>query len=377
MRTVATISTIKRCAWRTLHSKANMTIAFDIQPLSRELAAALQHRLDTRTKPLGSLGRLEALALQTGLIQQSLTPRIQSPRIAVFAGDHGAAKAGVGAYPQEVTMQMVANFLAGGAAINVMARETGLTLAVIDCGVANEVPGQSQAGVEYHLARQGRGTANYIEQPAMTAAQRDAAIAAGAGLVRRWHAEGCNAIGFGEMGIGNTSSASLLTHLITGTPLAEVIGRGAGLDDAGLARKQALLAQAAARTAAHPLTASEALTEFGGFEIATITGAFLAAAEARMLIVVDGFIVTSALLVAHAIAPAVLDYCVFAHDSAEPGHAAQLRHLDATALLQLGMRLGEGAGAALAFPLIRAALACMNEMAGFEDAGVSTASAED
>lgn len=347
-----------------------MTIA----ALFRELAPALQQRIDSRTKPLGSLGRLESIALQVGLIQQTITPRINSPRIAVFAGDHGAAKAGVGAYPQEVTMQMVQNFLAGGASINVLARQASLDLVVVDTGVASDIPCQNHSGVDYVVAKQGYGTANYIEEPAMSVAQRDAAIAQGKALVHEWNKAGCNAIGFGEMGIGNTSTASLLTHFITGTPLDEVIGRGAGLDDQGLARKRALLAQAARRVAGRKLSALDALAEFGGFEVATMVGAFLGAAEARMLIVVDGFIVTSALLVAHAMEPAVLDYCIFAHGSAEPGHRAQLRHLHAEPLLELGMRLGEGTGAAAAFPLIRAALACMNEMAGFADAGVSEAS---
>lgn len=353
-----------------------MTIAFNIQPLARELAPLIQQRIDSRTKPLGSLGKLEAIALQVGLIQQSATPQLSMPRIAVFAGDHGAAKAGVGAYPQEVTAQMVMNFLAGGAAINVLARQAALEISVIDCGVASEVVGASRPGVEYVIAKQGLGTENYLEQAAMTLAQRDAAIAQGAALVRGWQAAGCNAIGFGEMGIGNTSTASLLTHFITGAALDDVIGRGAGLDDAGLARKRGLLAQAAARVAGRKMDALEALAEFGGFEVATMVGAYLAAAEARMLIVVDGFIVTSALLVAHTINPAVLDYCVFAHGSAEPGHVAQLKHLGAEPLLQLGMRLGEGTGAASAFPLIRAALACVSEMAGFAEAGVSKASAE-
>jgi len=235
------------------------------------------------------------------------------------------------------------------------------------------VPGESRPGFDYLKAKVGRGTQNYLEQAAMSVAERDAAIANGIRLAKDWAARGCNAIGFGEMGIGNTAAASLLTHFITGADLAQVIGRGAGLDDAGLARKRELLARAARRVAGHKLDAADALAEFGGFEIATMTGAFIGAAQAGMLIVVDGFIVTSALLVAHALAPAVLDYCVFAHGSAEPGHIAQLRHLGARPLLDLGMRLGEGTGAAVAFPLIRAGVACMNEMAGFDDAGVSTA----
>jgi nicotinate-nucleotide--dimethylbenzimidazole phosphoribosyltransferase len=343
-----------------------------ISALSNELTAALQHRLDTRTKPLGSLGRLEAIALQAGRIQNTLTPSLQRPRIAVFAGDHGAAKAGVGAYPQEVTAQMVMNFLQGGAAINALARHAGLELAVVDTGVASDIPATAP-DIEFVVAKQGYGTANYLEQAAMTAAQRDAAIQLGKNLVSGWRDAGCNAIGFGEMGIGNTSTASLLTHFITGSDLNTVIGRGAGMDDAGLLRKQGLLAKAAARVGGRKLDALDALAEFGGFEVATMVGAFLGAAQSQMLIVVDGFIVTSALLVAHAMEPNVLDYCVFAHGSAEPGHRAQCQHLGAQPLLDLGMRLGEGTGAATAFPLISAALACMNEMAGFEDAGVSAA----
>ena len=350
-----------------------MTIEFNIQSLSRELAPALQARLDSRTKPVGSLGRLEDISLQVGLIQQNLTPRLLGARIAVFAGDHGAARSGIGAYPQEVTIQMVQNFLKGGAAINVLAREAGLSLAIVDTGMVSEVAGHGWPGIEYFVVRQGAGTRNYLEEAAMSEAQRDAAIAQGADLVRRWRASGCNAIGFGEMGIGNSSSASLLTHFITGAPLSGIVGRGAGLDDAGLARKRALLDGAVARVAGQRLSALAALAEFGGFEIATMVGAFLAAAEGGMLIVVDGFIVTSALLVAHALYPAVLDYCVFAHGSVEPGHRAQFAYLGALPLLELSLRVGEGTGAATAFPLIRAALACMNEMAGFDDAGVSAA----
>lgn len=353
-----------------------MNLDFNIAPLSREFEPALRARIDSRTKPLGSLGRLEDIALQVGLIQKNLAPQLLGARIVVFAGDHGAARSGIGAYPQEVTIQMVQNFLNGGAAINVLARQAGLTLAIVDTGMASEVAGQGRPGIEYLVARQGAGTRNYLEEAAMSAEQRDAAIARGADLVRGWRASGCNAIGFGEMGIGNSSAASLLTHFITGAPLVEIIGRGAGIDDAGLARKRALLAQAAARVAGQPLSAIEVLAEFGGFEIATMVGAFLAAAECGMLIVVDGFIVTSALLVAHAICPAVLDYCVFAHGSVEPGHRAQFAHFGVKPLLDLNMRVGEGTGAATAFPLIRAALACMNEMAGFEDAGVSAARAE-
>jgi nicotinate-nucleotide--dimethylbenzimidazole phosphoribosyltransferase len=348
-----------------------MTKEFSINPLDAGIATALQARLDSRTKPQGSLGRLEAIARQAGLIQRSLRPELKAPRIVVFAGDHGAANAGVSAFPQAVTVQMVANFRAGGAAINVLARQAGLSMSVVDAGVASSCFGPEESEVEFIDAKVAHGTANFIEEAAMTPSQCDVAVATGTELVRKWHVAGCNAIGFGEMGIGNTASASLITHALADIPLIEVIGRGTGLDDAGLARKRELLSQAVARVAGRSLTPLDVLAEFGGFEIAMMTGAYLAAAELGMLIVVDGFITNAALLVAHALQPAVLDYCVFAHCSAEPGHRRQMAYLGVEPVLQLDLRLGEGTGAALAFPVIRSALALMNEMAGFADAGVS------
>ncbi|HNC52343.1 MAG TPA: nicotinate-nucleotide--dimethylbenzimidazole phosphoribosyltransferase [Accumulibacter sp.] len=339
---------------------------FSISPTSP--VPGLQARIDGKTKPPGSLGQLERLALQIGQIQQSLTPRLDHPHLLVFAGDHGAARAGVSAYPQEVTWQMVENFLAGGAAINVFARHNGLRLRVIDAGVAHDF-GSRDGLIDAKIAF---GTRNYLEQAAMSAAERDAALTRGADLVRRLAEDGCRVIGFGEMGIGNTAAASLLTHHLTGTPLADCVGRGTGLDDTGLARKRALLAKAVAR-AALPADADAlvALAEFGGFEIAMLCAALLAGAERRMVLLIDGFIVTSALLVAARIAPAITDYCVFCHRSAEPGHLAQLRALQARPLLDLDLRLGEGTGAALAWPLVRAAVAFLDEMASFESAGVS------
>ncbi|MCP5228274.1 nicotinate-nucleotide--dimethylbenzimidazole phosphoribosyltransferase [Accumulibacter sp.] len=329
---------------------------------------ALQARIDGKTKPPGSLGQLERLALQIGQVQQSLTPALDRPYVLVFAGDHGAARAGVSAYPQDVTWQMVENFLAGGAAINVFARQNGLQLQIIDAGVAHDF-GPRDGLVD---AKIGFGTHNYLEQAAMSADDCAAALARGAVIARQLADQGCRVIGFGEMGIGNTAAAALLTHQFTGTPLADCVGRGTGLDDAGLARKQALLAQAARRAALAPdAPAAKVLAEFGGFEMAMITGAMLAAAERGILLLIDGFIVTSALLVAVRIAPAVREYCVFCHRSAEPGHQAQLNALQAEPLLDLGLRLGEGTGAALAWPLVRAAAAFLNEMASFESAGVS------
>jgi len=338
-----------------------------IQTVDTGLATALQAKIDGKTKPPGSLGRLEALALQLGLIQNTLTPRLAKPHILVCAGDHGAAKAGVSAYPQDVTWQMVENFLAGGAAINVLARQAGIALTVVDAGVNHDF------GVRPGLvdAKVAPGTENYLEGPAMTAAQRDAALAHGERIVRGLADGGCNVLGFGEMGIGNTASASLITHCLTGAPLATCVGRGTGLDDAGLERKRMLLAQALPRYAGAHDDALAVLAQFGGFEIAMLAGAMLAAAERRMLLLIDGFIVTAALLVAARISPVILGYCVFAHHSDEVGHAVQLDYLGAAPLLQLGMRLGEGTGAALAYPLVAAAAAFLDEMASFESAGVS------
>jgi nicotinate-nucleotide--dimethylbenzimidazole phosphoribosyltransferase len=336
------------------------------EPLDRSMAAELQHVIDTKTKPPGSLGRLESLGLQIGLIQRTLKPRIERPAIIVFAGDHGIAAEGVSPFPQEVTVQMVANFIAGGAAINALSKAAGMTLEVVDAGVASASP--AAAGFVDAAIR--RGTRNFAHEPAMTRDEVLQAIERGAARVRFHAALGTNVIGFGEMGIANTSAAACLMSRICNVEIDACVGRGTGLDDAGLKHKRDVLEAALEKHAAStdPL---ETLATFGGFEIAMIAGAFLAAAEARMTILVDGFIVTSGLLVAHALNPAVLDYCVFAHASDETGHRRMLEHFHAAPLLQLGLRLGEGTGAALALPLLRAAVAFINEMASFESAGVS------
>ena len=343
---------------------------FNIQPVDQQLAAALQAKIDQKTKPLGALGQLEKLAKMVGLIQQSLTPSLSNPQMLVFAGDHGAAKAGVSAFPQDVSWQMVENFLAGGAAINVFSRQNGLALRVVDAGVAHDFRGPREGLIDLKVAP---GTANYIEQAAMSAEQCQQAIEQGAGVILGLAAAGCNVVGFGEMGIGNTASASLITHCLTGVSLADCVGRGTGLNDDGLNRKRALL-EAALKRYRHaggddaPL---HVLAEFGGFEIATMVGAMLAAAEAKMVLLIDGFIVSSAALIAARLQPAVLDYCVFCTRSAEPGAQAQLAAMKAEPLLDLGLRLGEGTGAALAYPLLQAAVNFLNEMASFASAGVA------
>ena len=340
---------------------------FAVAPVDRSLEAALRGKIDSKTKPLGALGRLEDLALQIGLVRGSLSPSLSKPHIVVFAGDHGAAKAGVSAYPQDVTWQMVENFLAGGAAINVFARANGIALTVVDAGVAHDFGPRANL-VDAKIAP---GTANYLDGAAMTAAQRDEAMARGFELVRKLAADGCEVVGFGEMGIGNTASASLITHCLTGATLDACVGRGTGLDDAGLARKRDLLANALDRFDGSRICALTVLAQFGGFEIAMMTGAMLAAAQAKLVVLVDGFICGAAALAAARLAPAFLDYAVFCHASAEPGHRAQMAALGARPLIDLGMRLGEGTGAAVAWPLLRAACAFVNEMASFESAGVS------
>ncbi|HEY3537435.1 MAG TPA: nicotinate-nucleotide--dimethylbenzimidazole phosphoribosyltransferase [Trinickia sp.] len=337
-----------------------------VEPLDRSLGSELQRIIDGKTKPPGSLGRLEALACQIGMIQRTTHPTLARPAMIVFAGDHGIAEEGVSPYPQAVTAQMVANFLAGGAAINAISSVAGFTLEVVNAGVAatlDALPGL----VDIPIAR---GTRNFARECAMTREAALAAIAAGAQRVRHHAALGTNVIGFGEMGIANTSSAACLMSRLAGVPIDECVGRGTGLNDAGLAHKRRVLGAALARHAGatQPL---DALAAFGGFEIAMMTGAYLAAAEAKMTILVDGFIATAAFLVANSLAPAVRDYCVFAHLSNEAGHRRMLDAFDAKPLLALDMRLGEGTGAALALPLLRAAVAFLNEMASFESAGVA------
>ena len=331
------------------------------------LAQRVQHLIDHQTKPLGALGRLEALALQLALIQGNEAPALHAPQLVVFAADHGIAAQGVSAYPQAVTVQMVANMLAGGAAVSVLARQHGLALTVVDCGVAADL--SAQPGLV--VAKVRAGTADSSTEPAMTAAECDAAMAHGAALLCGLPG---NVLLLGEMGIANTSAAALLRSRLTGLPINRCAGRGTGLDDAGLAHKCTVLARALAlhAGATSPLAALAAL---GGLEIATMAGAVLAAAQQRRVVVVDGFITTAAVAVAAARAPAVLQRCVFAHASAESGHAAWLAALGVQPLLDLGLRLGEGSGAALAWPLLKSAELLLSQMASFSSAGVSVATA--
>ena len=327
------------------------------------LQARLQHKIDHKTKPLGALGQLETLALQIGLIQRSETLAFQSPQMVVFAADHGIASEGVSAFPQAVTVQMVGNMLAGGAAINVFARQHGFALQVVDAGVAADLADHPQL-LHRKIAP---GTHNLCEGPAMSLAQAAEALQAGMAVVQNLPG---NVVAFGEMGIANTSAAALLLARLAGLPITDVVGRGTGLDDAQLRHKQSVLERALARHADvhEPLPVLAAL---GGFEIAMMAGAMLQAASERRVLLVDGFIAGAAALVAHALVPAAKDYMVFCHRSAERGHHLLLAQVQAKALLDLDMRLGEGTGALLAWPLLQSAALFMAEMASFDSAGVS------
>lgn len=342
-------------------------MTFTVTPLDDisqpALAARLQHLLDNKTKPVGSLGQIERLAQRIGLILGSEAPVLKDPQLVVFAGDHGLAARGVSAYPSDVTWQMVENFLAGGAAVSVLARHNGIGLTVVDCGVRHDFA--PREGLR--ICKLAPGTADALEGPAMTPVQCEAALANGVALVKELPG---NALLLGEMGIGNTSAASLLMSRLTGLDIAECTGAGTGLDAQAVRRKIGILRQVLER---HPDARAplDALAAFGGFEIATMTGAVLQAAAERRVIVVDGFIATSAVLVASHLQPAVLQRCVFAHRSGERGHALMLAQLRAEPLLDLGLRLGEGSGAALAWPLLMSACALLREMASFESAGVS------
>ncbi|GAA4413818.1 nicotinate-nucleotide--dimethylbenzimidazole phosphoribosyltransferase [Nibrella viscosa] len=338
-----------------------------IPPVERSLTGAIRQKIDQKTKPTGSLGRLEDIATQIALIQQTLTPALSNPHILVFAGDHGLVAEGISAYPPEVTYQMVQNFMAGGAAINVFCKQNGLNLLICDVGVNGTFAENTQTFVKFKIRP---GTRNMRFEPAMTRDECEAALDAGRTLVNGVAYRGCTIVGFGEMGIGNTSAASLLMHRLTGLPLDQCVGAGTGLDEAGVAHKTAILQEVATRYAG--LTdLIDLLSAMGGLEIAALTGGMLQAAENGMVILVDGFISTAALLVAHALEPAILDYCIFCHQSDEAGHRRMLEYLNARPLLTLGMRLGEGSGAALAFPIIDSAVQMLIEMASFGQAGIS------
>ncbi len=321
----------------------------------------VRRRLDCLTKPRGSLGRLEELAVQYGAARGTAKLRVERKAVFIFCADHGVAAEGVSAYPREVTRQMVRNFLAGGAAINVLCRQYGIDAYVVDVGVDGDVePGALDRRVA-------RGTRNFLHEPAMTRAEAEQALAAG----REMAAMAYDLAGTGEMGIGNSTAAAAVVAGLTGRDPEEVAGRGTGIDDARWRHKVEVVRRALARHAPDPGDPMAVLAAVGGFEIAAIAGLILEAAERKLAVVVDGFIATAGALVAARLEPRSCNAMFFAHRSAEAGHGAALEALDARPLLDLGMRLGEGTGAALGIALVESAVRLYREMATFESAGVS------
>lgn len=338
-----------------------------IRPIDPDWIEAARLRQLELTKPPGSLGRLEEIANRCAAIRETFDITASRPRIVLFAADHGVCAEGVSAYPQEVTAQMVLNFLRGGAAINAFARAGGIDLKVVDIGVAMPLP----ASVDLISRRVAHGTRNFCAEPAMTEAETIAAIEIGIELAGNAASDGCDLLGFGEMGIGNTTSASAIAAALTGEPIEAVVGAGAGSDDACMARKRSAIERALALHADSLNTPLGILRCLGGLEIAAMCGFCLGAAAARIPVVTDGFIATAAAALAVRICPAVSGYVLASHRSVEPGHAHFLAILNEEPLLDLGMRLGEGTGAALAIKLMQASIAAFTGMATFASAGVS------
>jgi nicotinate-nucleotide--dimethylbenzimidazole phosphoribosyltransferase len=332
-----------------------------IMPTDAALEPVLRALLDGKAKPPGSLGRIEDLAVRIGLIQNRPDPRIGRTDLYVFAGDHGLTQEGVSAYPSSVTAAMVGLFLSGRSSVSAFARASGVRVRVVDAGVDADLPDHP----DLIAAKIARGTRNAAREPALTPEQVLAALLRGADIARAAAADGADVIALGEMGIGNTASAALVMHRLAPAPLDACVGLGTGHDAEGLARKRAAIARAAQRSdAAQPL---DVLAQFGGCEIAMMAGAVLGAASMRRVALIDGFISTAAALAAVRLVPAALDYCVFAHGSAERGHPAMLAALGVRPLLDLDLRLGEGTGAALAAPLLVAAANLLTDVAALAD----------
>lgn len=341
-----------------------------IEGVDQNKRSLYQEIIDQKTKPKGSLGYLEEVALKLALMRGSESISLSRPHMLVFAADHGIAQDGVSAYPSEVTAQMVFNFVGGGAAINVLCKQNNIELQVVDAGVNFDF----DENLPIRHNKIAKGSKSFLSTKAMTEDECKQAITTGAELVNSLHAAGSNTIAFGEMGIGNTSSASCLMHMITHIDLAKCTGRGAGLNDEQFKNKLKVLEKA---IQFHHLSSDEPLEilqTFGGFEIAMIVGAILEAARLQMTIIIDGFIIGSAVLIAHSLHPNILDFCIFSHLSDESGHKLLLEYLGVKPLFNLGMRLGEGSAAALALPIIQAAANFFNDMASFADAGVSNRS---
>ncbi|MBQ7823166.1 MAG: nicotinate-nucleotide--dimethylbenzimidazole phosphoribosyltransferase [Bacteroidaceae bacterium] len=339
---------------------------FDIKNPDKTLTDSLIDKINNLTKPKGSLGRLEELALQVGLIQQTLTPKLSNPYNIVFAADHGIADEGVSFSPKEVTRQMISNFLSGGAGVNFLARQHGFKLKVVDGGVDCDF--QAIEGLIDKKIR--KGTRNFLYEAAMTAEEMERAIEAGAEVVTDCYRDGCNVISFGEMGVANTSASSMWMTCLTGISLHDCVGAGSGLDASGVSHKEKVLTQAL-QNYKGSYDVLDVMRYFGGYEMVMAVGGMLRAAELGMIILVDGFIMTNCILAASKLYPEVLSYAVFGHQGDESGHASVLRYLKAKPLLNLGLRLGEGSGAICAYPVLESAIRMINEMNTFGNAQVT------
>ena len=334
---------------------------FDIQPTDKRLQAEIQNKIDNLNKPKGSLGRLEELAMQVCLIQQSLEPSLAHPCHLLLGGDHGIEREGVSVSPREVTWQQMLNFTRGGGGVNMFCRQHGFKLRIVDVGVDYDFTGVPGI-IDRKIAR---GTRNFLYEPAMTDDEFNRALLVGVDLVDACIAEGCRILSIGEMGIGNTSPSSIWMHLFGQIPLKDCIGAGAGLDKPGIQHKYDVLSRAVERYHGDPLR------YFGGFEMIAAIGAMLRAAEQHLIILVDGFIMTACAIAAIRLYPASQDYMVFTHQGDESGHKRMLDIVDAKPLLSLGLRLGEGTGALCAFPVIDSAVRMMNEMNNFASAKIT------
>lgn len=338
---------------------------FNISAPDKKIEPALIEKIDFLTKPKGSLGKLETLARRIGLIQQSLSPRLEKPHNILFAADHGIIEEGVSVSPKDVTWQQLAHFSHGGAGINFLCDQHGFKLVLVDAGVDYDIP--SGHGIIDRKIR--RSTRNFLHQPAMTPEEFERALESGAEMVEMVRNDGCNVVSFGEMGSGNTSSSSMWMHFFTGIPLADCVGAGAGLDTPGIRHKLDVLSRAAANYSGDG-SPENIMAWFGGYEMVMAIGGMLKAAELGMVIIVDGFIMTSCILAASKLYPEVLEYAVFGHQGDESGHKRMLEALGADPILHLGLRLGEGSGAVCAYPIIDSAVRMINEMDDFASVGV-------
>lgn len=343
-----------------------MLNSYKIRPHDSALSDKVQNAINSKTKPPGSLGRIEEMALKIALCQNTESPNCDPAQLFIFAGDHGITAEGVSAWPSEVTTQMVLNFLSGGAAANVFARTNNVGITVVDAGVIGDLPDDKNL----KRANIRKGTRNALVEDALTSQELESALAFGAQLASEAVQNGAKTILLGEMGIGNTSAATLLAHGIEGISIETLTGPGAGLDKNGVDHKIEILKKAAQRKPGN-LSPLEAMAAFGGLEIACIAGALIGAASAGAVVLIDGFIASSAALCALRARPEAANYTIFSHRSKEPGHAAMMAAIDSEPLIDLDLRLGEGTGALLALPLLRNACAMVNEMATFESAGVS------